>query len=165
MLLLGFHRAARRKLPPEEWEEESMRFFRKSDALAFVCAFLILGIPGCSSNQQDQQERDAKTRDEVAKATEEAGKKVGQAAESAAQEARAAAQGVRDGWKNSQSQHPPVDLNSATERELRDLPGITPPDARKIIAGRPYSDPHDLLSKGILSDTEYQRIRDRTTVK
>ena len=96
-------------------------------------------------------------------AIEDAGRELGKAAHDAADQARAAAQGVRDGWTNGQ--HPLLDLNSASESQLLDLPGINRPAARKIIAGRPYRDKHDLLDKGILSGATYQRIRDQVTAK
>jgi DNA uptake protein ComE-like DNA-binding protein len=70
---------------------------------------------------------------------------------------------VREVWKNGQ--HPLVDLNSASERELLDLPAIAKLDARKIIAGRPYQHKSDLVTRNVLSETTYQRIRDLTTVK
>ena len=144
---------------------------RRLAILTFCClTALLFGSAGCSFSGEDQRERDARTRDEVAKATErakpqieEAGRKLGRAAEIAVEEAHAAAQGVREGWKNGQ--HPQVDLNSASERELLDLPAITKLDARKIIAGRPYRDKRELLSRNILSETTYQRVRDLTTAK
>ena len=34
-----------------------------------------------------------------------------------------------------------------------------------IIGARPYSDPHNLVSKGILSEDRYARIGDRVTAK
>lgn len=133
-------------------------------------ALIIPGSGGCNSSGPDQRARDERTRDEVAKATErakpelqEAGRKLGEAARDAADQARAAAQGVQEGWNNSQ--HPLVDLNSASETELSDLPGINRAAARRIIAGRPYRDKHDLLDKNILSGAEYQRIRDQITAK
>lgn len=135
-----------------------------------VMVVLIITSASCSSSPQDQSARDEKTRDEVAKATErakpvieDAGRKIGEAAHQAADEARAAAQGVRDGWNSSQ--HPLVDLNSATQRQLLDLPGITKPEAHEIIAGRPYREKHELVTKGILSETEYLKIRDHVAVK
>jgi DNA uptake protein ComE-like DNA-binding protein len=144
---------------------------RRLAILTFCClTTLLFGSAGCSFSGEDQRERDARTRDEVAKATErakpqieEAGRKLGRAAEIAVEEAHAAAQGVREGWKNGQ--HPLVDLNSASERELLDLPAITKLDARKIIAGRPYRDKRELLTRNILSETAYQRVRDLTTAK
>jgi DNA uptake protein ComE-like DNA-binding protein len=125
---------------------------------------------GCNTNDPDQRARDEKTRDEVAKATErakpaieDAGKKLGEAAHDAADQARAAAEGVREGWNNGQ--HPLVDLNSASESQLLDLPGINRPAARKIIEGRPYRDKHDLIDKAIRSGATYQKIRDQVTAK
>jgi DNA uptake protein ComE-like DNA-binding protein len=133
-------------------------------------ALIIAGSAGCNSNDPDQRARDERTRDEVAKATErakpeleEAGRKLGEAAHDAADEARAVAQGVRDGLNDGQ--HPLVDLNSASESDLLNLPGVTRPAAHRIIAGRPYRDKHDLLDKNILSGAEYQRIRDQVTAK
>jgi DNA uptake protein ComE-like DNA-binding protein len=148
-----------------------MTVYRRRAILTFcfLAAFLFASA-GCSFSSEDQRERDARTRDEVAKATErakpqieEAGRKLGRAAEVAVEEAHAAAQGVREGWKNGD--HPLVDLNSASERELLDLPGVTKLDARKIIAGRPYQHKSDLVTRNILPDATYQRIRDLTTVK
>ena len=148
-----------------------MPFSRNFTALSVCSAALILAsCVGCNTNDPDQRARDEKTRDEVAKATErakpaieDAGRKLGEAAHDAADQARAAAEGVREGWNNGQ--HPLVDLNSASESQLLDLPGIDRPVARKIIEGRPYRDKHDLIDKGILSGATYQKIRDQVTAK
>jgi DNA uptake protein ComE-like DNA-binding protein len=144
---------------------------RRFSARTLGWATLVLAAcAGCSANDPDQRARDERTRDEVAKATErakpaieDAGRKLGEAAHDAAAEARAAAQGVSDGWNNGR--HPLVNLNSASEGQLLDLPGINRPAARKIIDGRPYRDKHDLLDKGILSSDVYQKIRDQVTAK
>ena len=142
---------------------------------AFLCsssciAALLLVSLGCNSNSHDQRSREERTRDEVAKATErakpaveEARRRIDNAAHDAVREARAAAQGAREGWKQGRSA--PVDLNSASERDLLTLPGISERDARKIIERRPYTDKNDLIKKGILSESEYDRIRDRVTTK
>jgi len=131
---------------------------------------LLLSSVGCNSNPQDQRSREERTRDEVAKATErakpaveEAGRKIDNAAHEAAREARAAAQGAREGWQKGRNA--PIDLNSASERDLLTLPGISKTEARKIIDRRPYSDKNDLLKKGILSESEYDTIRDRVTTR
>ena len=135
-----------------------------------MCAIFFMGSAGCNSSDRDQRARDEKIRDDVAKATErakpaieDAGRQIGEAAHEAAHEARAAAEGVRDGLNNGQ--HPLVDLNSASESQLLDLPGIDRPAARRIIDGRPYRDKHDLLDKGVLSGATYQKIRDQVTAK
>jgi DNA uptake protein ComE-like DNA-binding protein len=135
-----------------------------------VTAFIFGVCIGCNSNDPEQRARDEKTREEVARATanakpaiESAGRKIGEAAHVAADQARAAAQGVRDGW--NESHHGPLDLNSATETQLDDLPGIDKRTARRIINGRPYHEKRELLDKGIVSTDEYDKIRDDVTTK
>jgi DNA uptake protein ComE-like DNA-binding protein len=146
--------------------------------IVILCAGAALAVAaaGCrgnepnSASEQAQRERDQKTRDEVARATErakpviqEAGKELGRAAAEVAEQAHAAAQGVEEGWKRGGNKV--LDLNSAGESELTDLPGITRDDARKIVAGRPYHNKHQLVTKRILSEEDYLKIRDRITLK
>ncbi len=59
----------------------------------------------------------------------------------------------------------PIDLNSASLRKLEKLPGITPTMARRIVEGRPYEEPHDLVTRGILTERELERILDRVVVE
>jgi len=131
---------------------------------------ILLVASGCSVNPEDQRARDEKTRDEVAKATErakpaieEAGRKLDAAAHEVAHDVKAAAQGARDGWQNGP--HSLVDVNHASENDLATLPGISHTDARKIIAGRPYANKNDLLAKGAVSESDYEKIQDRVTAK
>lgn len=138
-----------------------------------VAAILILGATGCNwfpSNAETQQQRDEKTRDEVAKETERlkptiehAGKELGKAAEQAAEEAHAAAQGVKEGWQ--QGSHAPVNVNTASRDDLMQLSGITSREARRIIDGRPYHEKRDLLTKGVLPKASYEKVEDQITVK
>jgi competence protein ComEA len=153
--------------------------FRHIWIIPLLMTGLGLAIGGCSyfspardtANQDDQQRlRDEKTRDEVARATERmkpaietAGRKLGEATEKAAEEAKAAAQGVQEGW--NRGSHAPLDINSATEHELTELPGISSPEARKIIHARPYSEKHELVTRGVLPRSSYDRIEDQITAK
>lgn len=51
-----------------------------------------------------------------------------------------------------------VDINSASQKELMTLPGITEADAKKIVAGRPYGSKAHLVSRNIIDDASYQAI-------
>ena len=46
-----------------------------------------------------------------------------------------------------------VDINSATEKELEDLPGVGPATAKKIVDGRPYTSADDLGKAGVPKNT------------
>lgn len=139
----------------------------------FLCATLLLPA-GCvthkSTEQQDQQ-----LRDQAAHATESAKKdariaaadaKV--AAANAARQVHDIASGVRQGWRNGKppaGRAEPVDVNSASERELALLPGISRSTAHRIIRGRPYSSSRDMVEKGVLTQAQLDRISGRVTVR
>lgn len=57
-----------------------------------------------------------------------------------------------------------VDVNSATQKELEDLPGIGPVTAGKIIAGRPYQSVEELLVKKAVGRALYEKINSQLTV-
>lgn len=54
-----------------------------------------------------------------------------------------------------------VNLNKATAAELESLPGVGPVTADKIIAGRPYSDPQELVEKKIVNLRVWEQIQDK----
>lgn len=58
-----------------------------------------------------------------------------------------------------------VDINSATAAELKTLPGITDSDASKIIQGRPYQDKSQLMSKKVVSEPTYEKIKDHVVAR
>jgi DNA uptake protein ComE-like DNA-binding protein len=100
---------------------------------------------GCNKDQSPQE-----IREKTAQATAEL-----------KQNAKAVAEGVKEGW----SRDKPLDLNKATREQVEDLPGVSRAQADQIVAGRPYGNPHQLVTKRILTEAEYGKISDRVVAK
>jgi len=52
-----------------------------------------------------------------------------------------------------------VDINTATENQLKAIPGIGDEYAKKIIAGRPYAKKDQLKSRKIVPAPVYEKIK------
>jgi competence protein ComEA len=106
---------------------------------------LLAGLAACNQAPSSQQ-----IEQQTAQATAEV-----------KHDAQAVAAGVREGWNRDK----PLDLNSATKSQLLSLPGVTSAEADRVIAGRPYNSPDEVVSRHIMAQSEYDKIADRVTAK
>ena len=113
--------------------------------IAALTSVLLL-LAGCTSQKSSPDE----LREKTAQATSEI-----------KNDAKALADGVKEGWNRNQ----PLDVNKASRSQLSSLPGMSTEGAERIIDGRPYGSASELVSRRILSQQEYDKIKDQITAK
>jgi competence protein ComEA len=59
----------------------------------------------------------------------------------------------------------PVDINTATEADLKAIPGIGDAYAKEIVDGRPYKRKDELVQKKVVSQGTYDKIKDQIMAK
>jgi DNA uptake protein ComE-like DNA-binding protein len=147
-----------------------MSNFRGSRAALLSAGLMAFGLTIVACNQQPKssQEEDREIRQKSAEVTstvkkgaEETAAETKEAAAKAQEKLDAVAAGVKDGL-NSNTR---IDLNSATEEKISTLPGIGPHKAGEIVKARPYGSSHELVSKGILSESQFERISPQVTAR
>ena len=58
-----------------------------------------------------------------------------------------------------------LDINSASDEDLKQLPGIGDALSKKIIENRPYKRKDELVSKKVLPRATYEKIKDQIIAK
>jgi len=59
----------------------------------------------------------------------------------------------------------PLDINSASEDQLKALPGIGDAYSKKIVEGRPYKRKDELVQKKVVPQGTYDKIKDQIVAK
>lgn len=169
---IGIHAKAEsaKALPENDMERITGRAAR----WVGICGLVgMLFLTACSSAPTNQQQSDAKLRQQAAQATEQAKVDARAAAVQARHAAKVAerkindvAQGVKEGIRKPAPGEPlhPVNVNTATQAQLETLPGVGHQTAESIMAHRPYRSRRDLVGKGAVSTTEYNRIADDISI-
>jgi DNA uptake protein ComE-like DNA-binding protein len=118
--------------------------FRKKWSLGLPVVFasaILCATVACAPNQNPDQ-----LREKTAQATAEVSR-----------DAKAMAEGVKEGLSRDKT----LNLNKASKDELLSLPGVTDHEADRIIAQRPFDNTHELVSRHIVPQEEYDKIKDR----
>jgi DNA uptake protein ComE-like DNA-binding protein len=116
-----------------------LRLLRRSTILAI--GFSLAGSLACNNQESP---------DEIRRRTAEA-------TETMRRDTKAVVDGVKEGMHNDN----PIDINRASREDLMNLPGISDREADRIIANRPFADADDLVRRRIVSQSEFDKIRDR----
>jgi len=67
--------------------------------------------------------------------------------------------------KDDKMVHEPLDLNTASEADLKTIPGIGDAYAKKIVQSRPYKRKDELVQKKVLPKATYDKIKDHVIAK
>ena len=96
---------------------------------------------------------------EAGSATADTAKDVGSATAEGTKKAARKTKNAVTGDNSSSSKK--IDLNSATKDELATLPGVGDATAQKIVDGRPYRAKNELVSKNVVTQSQYEQIKDQ----
>jgi len=147
----------------ELWKQSCRKLWVNGlTALAITAG--VAWLAGCNTNgtpQSDQQLKDnaAKTTEQVKAGAQQAAADAKVAAANAERKVDDIASGVKEGMHtDGKPSAGVIDINSASTTQLETLPGVSSSRARRIVDNRPYSAPHDLVAKGVVSEAEYARV-------
>ena len=123
----------------------------RTPALGLLAALaLAFGAPSLQEKKDALKKDSSKLQDKAASQKDKA--------KEATSKASATKEAAKDSAAGSVGK---LDLNSATEAELAQLPGIGEARAKAIVKGRPYTGKDELKRKKIVPASVYEKIKDR----
>jgi len=129
---------------------------------SMVFCYVLFWLAACNSkppSDEQLKQQAAETTQQVKKGAQQTAADAKVAAANAERKVNDIAAGVKQGLNtNGKPAAMQVNINSATEEQLAGLSGITPARAHRIVRGRPYDTSQELVSKGILTKEQYDRI-------
>lgn len=126
--------------------------------VGWVVVTLALGLVACSDRPNTAEQQDREIQQKSAEATSA----IKQGAKVAERKLDAVAAGVQEGLQSNSNR---MDLNTATAENVATLPGIGKTKAQQIVKGRPYGSTHDLVARGLLTESQYERISNQITAR
>jgi DNA uptake protein ComE-like DNA-binding protein len=136
-------------------------------ATVFLFGVLAPALPGCNQSDQQIRQKSAQATRDARQGAKQLAANTKVAAGKAVDGVNAVAQGIKDGVNSNKpgDTGDRVDINSASTARLALLPGVSISKAQDIVKGRPYKDVHALVSRGLLTEGQYNRIADKITAK
>jgi DNA uptake protein ComE-like DNA-binding protein len=125
--------------------QKHMSFLTIRRLWILVLALPFSGVTACTDNRDNRD-----NPDEIRRRTAEA-------TETMRRDAKAVAEGVKEGMGREKA----ININKASREDLLTLPDLTEHDADRIIAERPFENAHDLVTRHVVPESEYDKIRDR----
>jgi DNA uptake protein ComE-like DNA-binding protein len=126
-----------------------------------ILSGIALGFVACSNDPATTRKQAANATEQLKQDTREAAGNIKKGAEVAKTDLTAAAEGVKEGLNDKNSSQ--VNVNTASKADLMGLPGISEAQANAIIADRPYRSAHQIVTKGAVSEDQYQKIASHLT--